>query len=297
VSESLCGDRNRDDEVEDEVEEEREGEEKEGEGEVEEVVEEMEVEEVIIKSTEKDRENELRRASRKAQQDKMTAYLLALCLQKKKEEEDMKKQEERKKKSFLILSLRLQNEATEKKLMGKEDKFQYRSQVAVVPISEDPLIAILHLKSLREKEKERRMCHKDKERDKEKKDRKKEKNSKEMYDSSDKEGDSIMGRDSVTMKKDWSEKGKSSRMSQEATEAMISRLISRSKARDEGNGRRRSGVVGGSGSGTECVAARDFNDWKKKNAVPPDAEVCNEGIEFVGAGLVKKFCVIWFSAV
>lgn len=268
MSESLCGDRNRNDEVEDEVEEEREGE-----GGGEEVGEEMEVEEVIITCSQKDRENELRRASIKARQEKMTAYLLALCLQKKKEEEDMKKQEERKKKRMLILSLRLQNEATEKKLMGKEDKLQYRSQVAVVPISEDPLIAIFHLKSLRQKDKERRMCHKDKERDKEKKDREKEKNNKEMYDSSDKEGGSIMGRDRDMIRKDWSEKEKSSRMSQVATEAMISRLTGRSKVRDEGNGRRRSGGEGGSGSGTECVAARDFNDWKKKNAVPADAQV------------------------
>lgn len=289
MSESLCGDGNRNDEVEDEVEGEREGEEREGD--VEEVVEEMEVEEVIRTSSEKDRENDLRRASIKARQDKMTAYLLALCLQKKKEEEDLKKQEERKKKRMLLLSLRLQNEATEKKLMGKEDKLHNRSQVAVVPISEDPLIAILHLKSLREKEKERRMCHRDKERDKEKKDRVKERNSKEMYDSSDKEGDSIMGRDRDMMRKDWSEKEKSSRMSQEATEAMISRLTGRSKVRDEGNGRRRSRVEGGSGSGTECVAARDYNDWKKKNAVPLDAQVSNEGIEFVGAGLVMKF--VW----
>lgn len=283
MSESLCGDGNRNDEVEDEVEEEGE----EGEGEGEEVGEEMEVEEVIITSTEKDKENELKRASIKARQEKMTVYLLALCLQKKKEEEDMKKQEERKKKRMLLLSLRLQNEATEKKLMGKEDQFQHRSQVTVVPISEDPLTAILLLKSLREKEKERRMCHKDKERDKEKKDREKERHSKEMYDSSDKEGDSIMGKDRE-MRKEWSEKERSSRMSQEATEAMISRLTGRSKGRDEGNGRHRSGVEGGSGSGTECVAARDFNDWKKKNAVPADAQVRYEVITFVCEGFCMR---------
>lgn len=250
------------------VEEEREGEEGEGV----EVGERMEVEEVIITSTEKDIENEMRRASIKARQEKMTAYLLALCLQKKKEEEDMKRQEERKKKRMFLLSLRLQNEAIEKKLMGKEDKSQYRGQVTVVPISENPLTAILLLKSSREKEKKRRMCYKDKERDKEKKDRDKEKNSKEIYDSSDKE-DSVMGKDREMMKKGWCEKERSSRMSQKATEAMISRLTGRSKVRDEGNGRGRSGVAKGSGSGTECVAARDFNDWKKKNAVPPDAQV------------------------
>jgi hypothetical protein len=285
VSESLCGDGNRNDEVEDEVEEEREGEEK---GEVDEEGEEMEVEGVIITSTEKDRENELRRASIKARQEKMTAYLLALCLQKKKEEDDMKKQEERKKKRILLLSLRLQNEAVEKKMMGKEDKLQYRSQVAVVPISEDPLTAILLLKSLKEKERKRRMCHKDKERDKEKKHREKERNNKEMYDSSDKEGDSVMGKDRDMMKKEWSEKERRSRMSQEATEAMISRLTGRSKVRDEGNGRRRGGVEGGSGSGTECVAARDFNDWKKKNAVPADAKVRYKVFEFICAGLLME---------
>ena len=193
----------------------------------------------------------------------------------------MEKEKERKRKRFLILSLRLQNEAMEKKLMGKEDKFQYRSQVVVQSTFEDPLSAIFLLKSLRIKEKEKRMCYKDKERNKEKKkNTEKEKYIKETYDGSDKEEVKDTRKDREIIRKDWGSEDKIERkckVSQEVTEAMISRLTSKSKAIDQESdrtrGRRKSGVEGDSGSGTECIAARDFNDWKKKNAVPTDALV------------------------
>ena len=212
----------------------------------------------------------------------MTAYLLSLCLHKKKEEENLKKEEERKRKRFSILSLRLQNEAMEKKLMGKEDKFQYGSQLVIQSTFEDPLSAILLLKSLRIKEKEKRMCYKDKERDKERnknKDREKKKYIKEIYDNSDKEEDKDTRKDREDTRKEWGSEDKIERkckVSQEVTEAMISRLTSKSRAIDQEYNRttgRRSGVEGDSGSGTECIAARDFNDWKKKNAVPTDSLV------------------------
>ena len=174
-------------------EDEEDGEEVEWAGEREEVTEELELlEEINVTSKEKGEEIKLKRASIKIRQERMTAYLLSLCLQKKKEEKDMKRIEDRKRKRVLILSLRLQNEAMEKKLMGKEDKFQNGSQVIAPPMSENPRNATLLMKSAREKEKERRMCHKDKEKEKDKKKKKnieKDKKSMEVYDSSDKDDD------------------------------------------------------------------------------------------------------------
>ena len=165
--------------------------------------------------------------------------------------------------------------------MGKEDKFQYHSQVFVQSTVEDPLSAIFLLKSLRIKEKEKRMCYKDKERDREKKNNTdKDKYIKEIYDSSDKEEDKDTRKDREIIRKEWEGEDKIKRkckVSHEVTEAMISRLTSKGRTIDQENdrirGRRKSGVEGDSGSGTECIAARDFNDWKKKNAVPTDALV------------------------
>ena len=106
----------------------------------------------------------------------------------------------------------------------------------------------------------------DKERNKEKKkNTEKEKYIKETYDGSDKEEVKDTRKDREIIRKDWGSEDKIERkckVSQEVTEAMISRLTSKSKAIDQESdrtrGRRKSGVEGDSGSGTECIAAREW---------------------------------------
>lgn len=60
------------------------------------------------------------------QSKKIAAYLSALTEQKKKEEEEKKKKEDRQKKRIILLSQRLLKEANERKLMILEDKPNYR---------------------------------------------------------------------------------------------------------------------------------------------------------------------------
>lgn len=242
--------------------------------------------EAVELSEEEEKARKVRRIAAKLNKAKVAAYLMALADQKKKEEMDRKKKEESKRKRVMILSARVASEAVERKAMCSEDK----------PIHQQLLPVITGARKDRDKERDKERDkdreNKDKEKDKDikekEKDKEREKERRGREGSKDgspkmmrqvpsqsalascslSEKDNTSSNENKTDKNDKSEiktdkenkdKDKDrvvNRVSSEQAEAMVARLSVKSKMEES---------IG--------VPARDFADWKRKNAVPQDAQV------------------------
>ena len=218
----------------------------------------------------------MKRIAAKLHQARVAAYLIALAEQKKKEDEAKRRKEDRQRKRAVLLSSRIQNEGLERKLMGMEDKIQHQGTGNVVGPTKDgggghkmsgekggpgarprgvkdsaapPLVSKPSMSRTMSMHATTAGGNgggegKDKERERA-----------EPRPSAANDTTSTRG-----VERGIDKDGKPSlKVSAEAADAMVNRL---SKV-----------VPKDPDSAIMSVPARDFNDWKRKNAVPPKAQV------------------------
>jgi len=223
-----------------------------------------------------DEQRAARKLQAQLQKAKVAAYLLVLAESKKREEVERKRAGERAKKRALLLSTRIMSEANERKLMCAEDKPRHRAVAQEKEQERASGNSKRFAQQLPAQPKNRGTAAEAKAGAKDEKDYKtkdigdkdKDKNKDE---DKDKEGSSGVAPGGPSESKRVVEKTfklppkvvGGSVISAEAAEALFQRLKARQAKTAEGV----------EAMANTSVPARDFADWKRKNAVPSDGLV------------------------
>ncbi len=200
-----------------------------------------EEEEAIEEALKEQMQKELRKVASKEQANKLSNYLNNIAEQRKKDEAEKKKADERAKKRMLLLSARLLQEASERKLMQQHDDGKYSNQTDSAPVAapKAPRVKIAASESAP-------VVHKPR----------------PPVVPAPITTSGAPARNEGVAANESTKAPKKVKITQEMADKMAQRLTAQAP-KDTEDGK----------DSYSAVPARDFADWKRKNGVPADAMV------------------------
>eukprot|EP01038_Epipyxis_sp_PR26KG_P012342 gene12342-16553_t len=206
-----------------------------------------------------ERDKKMKKLASKIQQVRVIAYLAALAEQKKKEEQLKKKSEDKKRKMIEKISKRLMQEAMERKLMLSQDKLKYQQAA---------LAEKVNVESNNNNNLNENVVKVKKQVSVKKRDPVISTESVPLTEKSKPVASNCSNNVSVKRRGSFENSNniddKQVKVSPDAIEAITNRLYNRGSSKSNNN-ENNDNIVN--------VPIRDFNDWKRKNAVPSDAKV------------------------